>query len=83
MEKDFQILKKILYSLYSDKYAEMLINYLMEKFEESNLTELTPNFIYINTIYEIGKTESKNLADYFTQTKEKGYYETELEKLFK
>ena len=83
MEKDFEILDKILRGLYADKYAEMLLNYIRDKFEQSDLTELTPNFIYYNTIYELGRKESQTLVDYFEQTKEKGYYETELEKYLK
>jgi hypothetical protein len=83
MEKDFEILDTILRRLYSDKYAEMLLEYVQNKFDESDLTELTPNFIYYNTIYELGKKESQTLVDYFTQMKEKGFYETELEKYLK
>jgi hypothetical protein len=83
MEKDFEILDTILRRLYADKYAEMLLDYVQNKFDDSDLTELTPNFIYYNTIYELGKKESQTLVDYFTQMKEKGFYETELEKYLK
>jgi hypothetical protein len=83
MEKDLEILHKILTGLYADKYANMLLKHIEEKFNSSDLSEITPNFLYYNLVYELGKKEASNISDYFTQTKEKGYYETELDKLLK
>jgi hypothetical protein len=75
MEKDLKILKKILNSLhYSETYSDMLISHIIEKFNESNLESITPNFIYYSLIHDEGKETAKKISNFFKEIKETGEY---------
>ena len=75
MEKDIQILRQILDDLhYTKDYADILINKLTERFEDSSLSEITPNLIYVSFIFEEGRETARKISEYFEEMKEKGYY---------
>ena len=75
MEKDLHIIKKILKDLhYTEKYSDMLINHIIEKFNDSGLDSITPNFLYYALMYDEGKDTSKKISNYFKEMKETGDY---------
>lgn len=75
MKKDFEILKIILTDLhYTKSYIEVLLNHLAIEFEQSNLPQLTPQFIYTHLIFEEGRERAKTISEYFEELKEKGSY---------
>jgi hypothetical protein len=75
MERDIEILRKIFDDLhYTKDYANMLINYLLKEFEESDLSEMTPRFIYVHLIFEEGRETARKISEYFEEMKEKGSY---------
>jgi len=82
MEKDLKLIEKILNDLnYSEKYSNVLLNSLKSYFEESGLDQITPNMIYNNFSYDLGKKDARDIANYFEELKQTGSYKTELEKL--
>lgn len=82
MEKDLKLIEKILNDLnYSEKYSNVLLNSLKSHFEESGLDQITPNMIYNNFVYDLGKKDSREISNYFEELKQTGSYRTELEKL--
>ena len=75
MEKDLQIIKNILSDLhYSDIYSNMLLQHIIEKFNESSLESITPNFLYYVLLYDEGKVTARKISDYFKETVETGSY---------
>jgi len=82
MEKDLKLIEKILNDLnYSVEYSNVLLNSLKSYFEESGLDQITPNMIYNNFAYDLGKKDARDIANYFEELKQTGSYRTELEKL--
>jgi len=75
MERDIEILRQIFDDLhYTKDYANILINQLLERFNDSSLTEITPNLIYVSFIFEEGRETARKISEYFEEMKEKGYY---------
>ena len=75
MEKDLQYITKILKDLhYKQSYIDMLISYIIERFEESSLTELTPQFLYTCLVFEEGRHKAKMISQYFEDMKNSGTY---------
>ena len=75
MEKDLKLIKKILNDLnYSETYSDMLLNHIVEKFKDSGLDSITPNFLYDVLVYNEGKETARKISDYFKEMKETGDY---------
>ena len=81
MEKDLKILKKILEDLhYTETYINMLLSHIKNEFEKSNLTHITPHFIYSSLAFEEGRQKSKMISESFEEMKEKGTYRNIVDK---
>ena len=81
LEKDLEILEKILNGMnYSPTYISIILNYLVEKLEESSLENMTPQFIYATLLFEEGRHKSREISEYFQEMKETGSYKTILQK---
>jgi hypothetical protein len=81
LEKDLEILEKILKEMnYSPTYISIILNYLVEKLEESSLENMTPQFIYATLLFEEGRHKAREISEYFQEMKEKGSYRTILQK---
>jgi len=75
MEKDLKLIKKILNDLnYSETYSDMLLNHIIEKFNDSGLDSITPNLLYYVLVYNEGKETARKISDYFKEMKETGDY---------
>jgi hypothetical protein len=75
MERDIEILRQIFEDLhYTKDYANMLINHLLKELDISQLSEITPRFVYINLIFEEGRETARKISEYFEEMKEKGTY---------
>jgi hypothetical protein len=75
MERDIEILRQIFEDLhYTKDYANMLINHLLKELDISQLSEITPRFVYINLIFEEGRETARKISEYFEEMKEKGAY---------
>ena len=82
MEKDLKIIKKILEDLhYTETYSNMLLSHIKNEFENSNLTQITPHFIYSSLAFEEGRQKAKMISEYFEEMKEKGTYRNIVNKL--
>ena len=81
LEKDLEILEKILNGMnFSPTYISIILNYLVEKLEESSLENMTPQFIYATLLFEEGRHKAREISEYFQEMKEKGSYRTILQK---
>jgi hypothetical protein len=70
MEKDLNIIKDVLtYLHYSEKYSEMLLKHIVEKFNDSGLESITPNFLYYALAYDEGKETARKIANMFEELK--------------
>jgi hypothetical protein len=77
---DLEILNKILEDLhYSEDYRKILIEKALLRLEDSGLDEMTPPFLFVTFVYDLGRATATKIADYFKQMKSEGNYETELE----
>ena len=65
---------------YSPTYISIILNYLVEKLEESSLENMTPQFIYATLLFEEGRHKSREISEYFQEMKETGSYRTILQK---
>jgi hypothetical protein len=75
MEKDLKLIKIILDDLnYSETYSDMLLNHIVEKFNDSGLDSITPNLLYYVLVYNEGKETARKISDYFKEMKETGDY---------
>jgi len=75
MERDIEILRQIFEDLhYTKDYTNMLINHLLKELDISQLSEITPRFVYINLIFEEGRETARKISEYFEEMKEKGTY---------
>jgi hypothetical protein len=80
-EKDLVILEKILKELgYSTNYIVFILEYLVQRFSESRLSEVTPQFIYVSLVPEEGRSKARDIADYFEEFKEKGSFRTKIQR---
>lgn len=78
-QHDINIVRKILQERkYRDAYIEILIKKLIEMFERSSLPEITVPMVRNAFIYDLGRSESERIANYFEQVKSTGKYEHEL-----
>jgi len=70
MEKDLRTIKKILKDLhYTETYSDMLLNHIIEKFNDSGLESITPNFLYYSLVYDEGKETARKISDIFGHKK--------------
>lgn len=77
---DVEILERILSDLnYTEDYRRILIDNALVRLEDSGLDEMTPQFLFITFIHELGRATATKIADYFKQMKENGSYQSELE----
>lgn len=78
MNEDLEILRKILHREgYTPSFADIIIN----KVRESGRENLTAPAIYTLLLYDLGRKNSKDIAEYFEEYKEKGNYRTNLQKM--
>jgi hypothetical protein len=81
MEKDLNIIKKILLELnYTPKYAEMLLDYIKNEFDKSTLSHITPQFLYVTLIFEEGRAKAKRISEYFEDMKKHGSFKNNVDK---
>lgn len=81
---DVEILSQILQDLhYSEEYRNVLIEKAIVRLEESDLEEMTPAFLFVTFVHDLGRATATKIADYFKQMKGTGDYETELEQTIK
>ena len=70
MEKDLRKIKKILKDLhYTETYSVILLNHIIEKFNDSGLESITPNFLYYSLVNNEGKETAKKIANKFDDMK--------------
>ena len=82
LEKDLEVLEKILISLgFSTNYISIVLTYLVNKLEDTSLESFTPSFLYTLLSPEIGKSNSRDVADYFEQYQITGTFKTKLQDL--
>ena len=75
IEKDLEYITRILKDLhYKPSYIEVLINHIIKRFDDSSITEITPQFIYTSLAFEEGKHNAKRISEYFEDLKNKGSY---------
>lgn len=75
MEKDLEIIREILKSMnITESAIEILLKHLVKNFENSNLGQITPNFLYRVFIFELGRHYAEDVAHYFKQYKETGSF---------
>jgi hypothetical protein len=81
MEKDLEIIKKILKDLeFADGFISVLIKHLTDQLEDSKFNRFTPNFLYTHSAFEIGRNNARELAEYFEEYLNTGSYETRMQK---
>lgn len=81
MEKDLEILEKILRDQnYTTDFIVMILQHLVKELGQASLDSFTPNFIYSALAFELGRSKSKEIAEYFEEFKDKGSYRTSLQK---
>ena len=84
MEKDIEILRKIFQELkYGNGYINIILEFIKNKFHETKLPELTPNFIYMILIPEEGREKAREIAKYFQEYKNTGNFQTDFQKILK
>ena len=82
MEQNLKYIRKILKDLkYSDTYIDILLKEIIQKFNESGLDTITPNFIYYSLVYNEGKETARKISDYFSQMQETGDYISYIDRL--
>lgn len=70
MERDLQIIKKILQHLHhSEDSIDMLMTHIIKRFNESKLDEITPNFLYYALIFDEGKDKSLDISERYRRKK--------------
>jgi predicted amidophosphoribosyltransferase len=81
MEQDLEIIRNILKDLkFADRFIIILIDHLIEKLNKSKHDRFTPNFLYTHSIFEIGRNNARELAEYFDEYLKTGTYKTKLQK---
>lgn len=80
MEQDLEIIRRILEELgFADRFILIVIDHLVKQLENSKLDRFTPNFLYTHSIFEIGRNNAKDLAEYFDDYLKTGNYKTKLQ----
>ena len=80
-QNDINMLRHILKGRHlTDTYSEILLNKLIETFENSSLPEITVPMVRNTFIYDLGRSEAERIANYFEQMRNTGSYEHELHK---
>jgi len=81
---DLEILREILKNLhYADTYIQILEEMALQRLMDSGLDNMTPSFLYVTFVNEVGRTTARKIADYFEEMKESGSFTTEFDKLRK
>jgi hypothetical protein len=81
MKKDLEIIKKIFRDLnYTEPRIDVLIDKIVERFNDSKLDSLTPNLVYYALIFDEGKTKSADISDRYKRKKEFDDDETPIQK---
>jgi hypothetical protein len=79
MEKDFEILRKILKEMnFAEGFIDMLIKFVNKQLSIYNFDRLTPNFLYTVLMYEIGRNNARDVSEYFEDYLKKGSFKTKL-----
>lgn len=82
MEKDFEVLEKILKDLnFAKGFVDMVLEYVKKQMVSYNFEKLTPNFLYTVLLYEIGRNNARDVSEYFEDYLKKGTYKTKLKDL--
>ena len=80
MEQDLEIIRNILKDLkFADRFIIILIDHLVKELENSKFERFTPNFLYVHSVFEVGRNNAKELAEYFDDYLETGNYKTKLQ----
>ena len=81
-EKDLEILEKILREMkYSTSYISVLLNHLVKQLQNSKHKRFTPSFLYTHLIFDIGRMNAREIADYFEDYLKTGSYKTKIQQL--
>lgn len=81
MEKDLEILKKILIGQHiADNMVEVLMNFIVKKLEESGKSHITPQFLYVNLAFELGRKNATEIADEFENYLKTGEYKSKFQR---
>lgn len=82
MEKDFDILRKILKEMsFADGFVDILMNFIKKQMISYNFEKLTPRFLYTILMYEIGRNNARDVSDYFEDYLKTGSFKTKLKDL--
>lgn len=82
MEKDFDILRKILKEMsFADGFVDILMNFIRKQMISYNFEKLTPRFLYTILMYEIGRNNARDVSDYFEDYLKTGSFKTKLKDL--
>ena len=66
MEKDFEVLKRILKEMnFAEGFIDMLLSFVKKQMLSYNFEKLTPNFLYTILMYEIGRNNAREVSEYF------------------
>ena len=80
MEKDLEIIRNILKDLkFADRFIMIIIDHLVKELDKSKHKRFTPNFLYTHSIFDIGRNNARELAEYFDDYLKTGKYKTNLQ----
>lgn len=78
MKEDIEILRNI---FHREGYTPEFTNIILNKIQETDREFLTPHSVYTLLTYDLGKSASKEIADYFDEYKKTGDFRTNLQKM--
>lgn len=77
MNEDLEILRKV---LHREGYTPTYTDIILKKVEDTGRERLTPQAIYTILLYDLGRTNARDIAEYFEEYKQKGNYRNKLER---
>jgi hypothetical protein len=84
MEEKYEVLGKIFDELgISPVYADIFLNKVKNEFENSKLSEITPNFLYTILAFDMGRNAAKSVAEYFEDYQKSGEYMRKVKRIIK
>jgi hypothetical protein len=79
MEKDFEVLRKILKEMnFAEGFIDILLKFVIKQLSIYNFDKITPNFLYTVLMYEIGRNNARDVSEYFEDYLKKGSFKTKL-----
>lgn len=81
MEQDLEILKKILKGQHiADNMIDVLVNHIIEELKKSGKDYITPQFLYVHLVFELGRGMARNISEEFEDYKKTGEYKSKIQR---